>query len=140
MIECYSNEQKERIELSGQWIADATKRQEQMMRLVLQPHQSVQEFLNSYDKKGGAFAASRVRVAILDTEVDTNSAVFTPYIKCIKEYRDFRPNMDKSTPQLNSHGTHVTSLFLQMAPEAEVYVAKAFDTWESLAQVRVADL
>lgn len=99
------------------------------MPLVVKPNQTVEALCNLRGVPRDLYVASRVRVAILDTEVDLDSPIFSPYKGRIKAYKDFRT--DSRRARSDSHGTHVTSLFLHMAPEADVYIAQAFDTWES---------
>ena len=67
--------------------------------------------------------------------MNLNSKVFDTHRDRLKGYKDFRTDLQRQ--QFDSHGTHVTSLFLRMAPEADVYVAQAFDSWESLTKVSV---
>lgn len=136
MIECYGDEREDRVDASRVWIKNAINRREEMIRLVLQHNPAAEAFSKFNERQGGAITASRVRVAILDTGVNRESALFTTNNR-IKEYWPLRQDTGRSTPQLDSHGTHVMSLFHHMAPEADVYVADAFDTWESLAKVSV---
>lgn len=133
-VEAYtSTSERDEIQKAQDWIYHAMKFQRQMMRLVVQPDQTVEALCNLRGIRDDLFVASRVKVAIIDTAVNFNSEVFDNYTDRLKEYKDFRTDSQQRRP--DSHGTHVTSLFLRMAPEADVYVAQAFDSWESLTEV-----
>lgn len=134
LVKAYcSTSEKNEIKAAQNWINDAAKLRERMMRLVVQPGQTVEDLCNLPAKSDEHFTARRVKVAILDTEIDFHGPVFKKYRRRMKEYKDFR--RDSIPPRPDSHGTHVTSLFLEMAPDADVYVAQAFDTWESFTEV-----
>jgi subtilisin family serine protease len=66
-----------------------------------------------------------VKIAVLDTGVDSKN----PFIKGawkanrIKALESFVKD-DKSTEDSVGHGTHVAALLLNVAPDAQVYVAK----------------
>lgn len=66
-----------------------------------------------------------VKIAVLDTGVDSK----VPFIKGamkinrIKGLRSFVKG-DESTEDGFGHGTHVTALLLNVAPDAQIYVAK----------------
>jgi subtilisin family serine protease len=66
-----------------------------------------------------------VKIAVLDTGIDSkhpfiNGAMKTRRIKAAKSF----VNTNSSTEDTFGHGTHVAKLLLDVAPEAELYVAK----------------
>lgn len=69
----------------------------------------------------------KIRIAILDTGVDPTDNMIKGAASRIKERRSWikSPELDKDN---YGHGTHVTRLLLQMAPAAEIYIAKISDT------------
>ena len=133
-----ANTTAETIANTRQWINDAVEHLEQLMRRIIQPNQTVEALCTFRGVPEHLFTASRVRVAILDSEVDVESAVFAPYRARIKGYEDFRAAGPRPILPLSTHGTDVTSLFLHMAPDADVFVARAFDDRVSLIKVWIA--
>lgn len=107
-----------------------------MMARILGPGQSVESLCNTSEKpEPSTFIAKRVRVAILDSNVDLDSEVFRPYRERIKgHFKDFID--DGIMAEMDSHGTHVAALLLQMAPEAEVFVGRCFENRERMTDVR----
>lgn len=91
--------------------------------------------------------AKPIRVAVLDTGLDDGAPFFdlpenSRYLERLKGWRDF---VDSSYTWQDSqgHGTHLVSLILNIAPEAEVYVARIarntddlVGASENVAQVR----
>ncbi len=66
-----------------------------------------------------------VKIAVLDTGIDSDhpSIKGALKIKRIQMARSFVKN-DKSPEDRFGHGTHVTQLLLDVAPDAQLYVAK----------------
>ncbi len=76
----------------------------------------------------------RLKIAILDTGYDDNAPTF--YVpgrsKRIKRWRDFVTNSQKPI-DTDGHGTHLLTLLLQVAPSAEIYVARVAENSKALA-------
>lgn len=92
---------------------------------------------------------SRVRIAILDTGVDhkhskISGAEFgdTPVIvQCRSFVGGFEGHNDHSRTQDNDgHGTHIVGLVLQLAPHAEIYVAKISETRQVPVDSRIDEV
>ncbi|PLB55445.1 subtilisin-like protein [Aspergillus steynii IBT 23096] len=87
---------------------------------------SFHEELDQVAPAGGLDIPRRpVRIAILDTGLDEKSHMFSirPYTERLKGWRDW---VDGSAqPQdCHGHGTHLVSLVMRCAPEADIYVAR----------------
>lgn len=69
--------------------------------------------------------SEKVRIAIIDTGIDTNDTLIEACMEenKIKDCRGFLDDPNDITDE-HGHGTHVTRLILELAPSAEVYVAK----------------
>ena len=80
------------------------------------------------DVTRGATIPRKVRIAVIDTGVDPSDTIIHRAIKCkrIAEKRSWVGTQESWT-DTHGHGTHVTRLLLQIAPSAEVYVAKITD-------------
>lgn len=67
----------------------------------------------------------RVRVAILDTGVDvTHDDLHSPWIDGQIVYQNFVGTRSDIPQDDDGHGTHVTSILLQMAENVDIYVAR----------------
>ena len=70
-----------------------------------------------------------VRIAILDTGVNSSHPEIQKEVKPggrIREYKGFPEAFDPLADQ-TGHGTHVTSVLLQTAPHAALYIARVAD-------------
>ncbi|KAJ5443340.1 subtilisin-like protein [Penicillium cf. griseofulvum] len=67
----------------------------------------------------------RVRIAILDTGCDDNAPFFfSPDVEGrLKDWKDWVDGSDQPE-DCHGHGTHLVSLVLKCAPEADIYVAR----------------
>lgn len=67
----------------------------------------------------------RVRIAVLDTGYDDNAPFFfLPDVEArLKGWKDWVDGSDQPK-DLHGHGTHLVSLALKCAPEADIYVAR----------------
>ncbi|RGP78854.1 peptidase s8 subtilisin kexin sedolisin [Fusarium longipes] len=67
----------------------------------------------------------RVRIAILDTGYDADAIFFQPTMRRnrLVKWKDWVENA-KSPSDCNGHGTHLVSLIMMMAPEADICVAR----------------
>ena len=80
-----------------------------------------------------------IRIAILDTGIDGTNARIRPHWKRIKRIRDWvgptvedtysyreksEPSLRESWGDSGGHGTHVTALLLDVAPNAEIFMAR----------------
>ncbi|KAK4144818.1 uncharacterized protein C8A04DRAFT_11220 [Dichotomopilus funicola] len=67
----------------------------------------------------------RVKVAVLDTSLDEGHTYIRRNKSRIREVRSWLPHRDESTGgDLCGHGTHVTNLLLDVAPDCDVYFAQ----------------
>lgn len=71
---------------------------------------------------------SRIKVAILDTGLDMRHLFIQARGERIKDIRswvnDLDGRQDPSTRDVSGHGTHVTDLLLDVAPDCDVYIAR----------------
>ncbi|KAF4968625.1 hypothetical protein FSARC_4000 [Fusarium sarcochroum] len=67
---------------------------------------------------------SRVKIVVLDTGVDKNHLDFDAYEDRIKASVSYVGNNRKSVRDTSGHGTHVTSLLCEYAPDADIYIVK----------------
>jgi len=67
----------------------------------------------------------KIRIAIIDTGIDENDIIIETAMEegRIKARRGFMNNMD-DYKDCYGHGTHVARLLLELAPQAELYIAK----------------
>jgi hypothetical protein len=93
-------------------------------------NKETQELLKPLRRERG----KRVKIAILDTGIDLNHRYFQDEttkrkIKRIKAVEDFvDPAGDAH--DICGHGTHCVGLLRQVAPEADIYVARVTEDWE----------
>jgi len=67
----------------------------------------------------------RVKIAVLDTGVDLNHPDIRACTDIIKAKLNWlRDGANTTVPDLDGHGTFVTSLLLDYAPDADIYIAK----------------
>ncbi|KAJ4113967.1 hypothetical protein NW760_000858 [Fusarium oxysporum] len=69
----------------------------------------------------------QVRVAVIDTGINGNDS----YAKHIRGYRDFVTNKDELKQDNTGHGTNSVKLIFKVYAEAEVYVARVFESDEA---------
>ncbi|KAM0550339.1 hypothetical protein ACHAPJ_009010 [Fusarium lateritium] len=72
-------------------------------------------------------AYKQVRVVVIDTGIDGNDS----YAKHIRGYRDFVTNRDDIKQDNTGHGTNSVKLIFKVYGEAEVYVARVFESDEA---------
>ena len=77
---------------------------------------------------------AKVRIAILDTGYDPQTAFFITHGKRILGWKDWI-NSEPSAIDTHGHGTHLLGLIMRVAPEAEVFVARIAKTPEDLDNV-----
>jgi subtilisin family serine protease len=79
----------------------------------------------------------KIRIAIIDTGIDDDDILIETALACgrIKACRCF-VNDPEDHKDFHGHGTHVTRLLLEMAPSAELYIAKVSDN----QSINVTDL
>ena len=68
----------------------------------------------------------KIRIAVLDTGIDLADVMIKAAKSRIIQERSWVGSPENVTDNYG-HGTHVTRLLLQMAPAAEIYVAKITD-------------
>jgi hypothetical protein len=69
----------------------------------------------------------RVRIAILDTGIDENDEVLQAFKERIKGRRSWVDDTETGNDNvldLVGHGTHVTALLCNVAPEADIYIGR----------------
>ncbi len=77
---------------------------------------------------GGAPSVPPVKIAVLDTGIDLNHPDMQAYADNIKKKHNWlRQGSKTMVHDVDGHGTFVTSLLLDYAPDAEIYVAKIAD-------------
>lgn len=69
----------------------------------------------------------KVRVAVIDTGIKGNDS----YARRIHDYKDFVTGNDALKQDRTGHGTNSVKLIFTVFAEAEVYVARVFDTNEA---------
>jgi hypothetical protein len=89
-----------------------------------------QELLKSLRRE----RCKRAKVAILDTGIDLTHRYFQDEktkkrSKRIKAVEDF-VNPTGNAHDICGHGTHCVGLLRQVAPEADIYVARVIEKWE----------
>ncbi len=68
-------------------------------------------------------------MAVLDTGLDVNHPLIRIYEERIREVKSWLPaDRETNGGDVCGHGTHVTGLLLDMAPDCDVYVAQIADT------------
>lgn len=84
----------------------------------------------------------RVRVVVIDTGIDGAD----PYAEHIRDYKDFVSKNDDTKQDKTGHGTNSVKLIFKVYAQAEVYVARVFesnhandDTQDLMFEVRCAD-
>lgn len=90
---------------------------------------------------------SRVRIAILDTGIDTTDEAIQGFEERIKGRRSWADNIevgDENVQDRFGHGTHATALLCTMAPEADIYIGrvaqgKFLKEPSSISNVRASD-
>lgn len=66
----------------------------------------------------------RVRVVVIDTGIDGTD----PYAKHIRDYKDFVSKKDDVKQDKTGHGTNSVKLIFKVYAQAEVYVARVFES------------
>lgn len=81
-----------------------------------------------------------VRIAVLDTGVDSKHPFIKGAMKYrIKERRNFVKG-DDSNEDDYGHGTHVAALLLRVAPDAQIFVAKVAKDVNILSDHNIAEV
>ena len=71
---------------------------------------------------------SRIKVAVLDTGLDMTHPTIKANQDRIKDVRSWLPlSRTNVGGDLSGHGTHVTALLLDVAPDCDVYIAQIAD-------------
>lgn len=88
--------------------------------------------------------SKKIRIAIIDTGIDRENDILIETALesgSIKDCRDFTGN-EEDCQDSHGHGTHIARLMLNMAPEAELYIAKVSDdkTLDVSALSRIAEV
>jgi len=76
--------------------------------------------------------AEKIKVAVLDSGVDMEHPLLKPHQSRIREVKDWTGQLGDQV----SHGTCVTALVLSIAPNAEIYVAKVFESTRSTVHTK----
>jgi hypothetical protein len=78
--------------------------------------------LSKKEKKSTGYD-QRIKVAVLDTGIEPEHRMSGSV-----HYRDFVDSIKKCTKEQTSHGTTSLELILKMYQDAEVYIARVFET------------
>ena len=70
---------------------------------------------------------TKVKIAVLDTGIDASHPTLANYQFNDKNCRDWT-NSSKGTEDTIGHGTHVAATILKVAPNAELYIGKVFNS------------
>ena len=106
------------------------------------------QLLNRELKSASQVPVRRVRIAILDTGYDPDAVFFQPNARRnrLVEWKDWVEDAKEPT-DCNGHGTHLVSLIMKIAPEADIYVARVAkdpmglsDASEAIGEVSVLEL
>ncbi|KAF4946043.1 hypothetical protein FGADI_11480 [Fusarium gaditjirri] len=83
------------------------------------------QLLNKELKSLSQGPVKRVRIAILDTGYDADAVFFHPNARRnrLVKWKDWVGDAKEPT-DCNGHGTHLVSLIMKIAPEADIYVAR----------------
>jgi subtilisin family serine protease len=81
----------------------------------------------------------RVKIAVLDTGIDASHEFIKSVRRRIKDRKSFVRD-DVSIEDNDGHGTHVAALLLDVAPDAEVYIAKVATHVEIPSGHKIADV
>jgi subtilisin family serine protease len=81
----------------------------------------------------------RVKIAVLDTGINTNHEFIRGARSRIKGRKSFVKD-DASIEDNDGHGTHVAASILDVAPDAEVYIAKVATDMEIPSGHKIAEV
>ncbi|RDL36320.1 uncharacterized protein BP5553_05672 [Venustampulla echinocandica] len=82
--------------------------------------------------------SGRVKIAILDTGIDLGEDVISSLTDRIIKNESFLVD-DKSTDDLDGHGTHVAGLILRVAPNSELYIARIAKNQSLLDKISIVN-
>jgi hypothetical protein len=86
---------------------------------------SVTESIVSAFQDKATLAEKRIRIAVLDTGYDPDALFFGRVRKRrIREWNDFVKKHEPNALDEDGHGTHVLSVLMQVAPAADIFVAR----------------
>lgn len=125
-----------------------TKSEKDARRWLLRLRSLSRELAQVAPAVGLSHMSQRVRIAILDTGYDDDAPFF--YSPGVRErlhgWKDWASSSDQPE-DCHGHGTHLVSLVLKCAPEADVYVARIAKTpgdllhsSENVAKVHISSL
>lgn len=106
------------------WINDATALRCDMM-YPIQQGRSVRSLCSPSNTPSSNFVPSRVKVAVLDSAANVFGPFFNHCRHRVKGFYDFIGD-DQSTPEV-THGVHVASLLMHMAPDVDLYFARVLE-------------
>lgn len=91
------------------------------------------ELAQTFPQIGPGHFSERIRIAVLDTGCDNDAPFFHlpdngPRLKQWKDWVDG----SASWQDLHGHGTHLVSLIMRIAPEADIYVARIAESPDQL--------
>ena len=95
-----------------------------MMRSIQQSW-SARSLCSSSDAPSSNFVPSRVKVAILDSAANIYGPFFNHCRNRVKGFYDFIDD-GQPTPEV-THGVHVASLLMHMAPDIDLYFARVLE-------------
>ncbi|KAJ4003173.1 hypothetical protein NW752_011653 [Fusarium irregulare] len=89
------------------------------------------DYLNVYETFVGKHLpnppSSPVRIAVLDTGIETGHALIDPRSDSLKGKKNFYNPLQRSIADTHGHGTFTAGLIMDYAPDAALYVAKIAD-------------
>jgi len=98
----------------------------------METHQLIYEQVIDMDQIGASDTRRpRIRVAVLDTGLDLGHPAIQANAERIKDIKSWLPPSESGRRQdsgdVSGHGTHITGLLLDIAPDCDVYIAQIAD-------------
>ena len=117
----------EEIQASGKGNLEEQKRSRSWLKQIRQLNDELSTVTRS------PYPGRRIRVAILDTGYDADATFFQPPSRRnrLRKWKDWVENSE-SPQDSDGHGTHLVSLIMKIAPQADIYVSRVAKSPKSL--------